>query len=369
MDKMVKESLFQGIYKGKKVFLTGHTGFKGTWLAYWLTQMGAIVKGYALTPNTVPSHWELLNLDIESVYADIRDRDTLERELVGFNPDIIFHMAAQPIVRLSYENPFETYETNVMGTMALFQASRKANNVRAIVNITTDKCYENKEWAWGYRENEPMGGYDPYSSSKGCVEIMTSSFRRSFFNVDDYGTKHHVLLASVRAGNVIGGGDWAQDRLIPDIMKATSKGESVHIRNPKATRPWQHVLEPLSGYLLLGQHLLEGKKEFADGWNFGPNDEGTITVKEVSDRIRDSWEDVSTTFGKVDESLHEANLLKLDCSKAKHYLEWKPVWNNEVFEKTASWYKAYYTKGNLLTKEQLDSYIKKAMDINIVWTK
>ena len=369
MAKMVMQNLFGGIYRGKRIFLTGHTGFKGTWMAFWLTKMGAVVKGYALAPNTKPSHWELLQMDIESVYADIRDKKCLEDELVKFKPDMVIHMAAQPLVRLSYTNPYETYETNVMGTMSLFEACRKSKSVRAIVNITTDKVYENKEWVWGYRENEPIGGYDPYSSSKGCVEIMTSSYRRSFFNIEDYGKKHNVLLASVRAGNVIGGGDWAEDRLIPDLMKATNKRETVYIRNPNATRPWQHVLEPLSGYLLLGQRLLEGQKVFAQAWNFGPNDEGTLTVEEVSKQIRTCWDDVRITFGNTKENLHEAGLLKLDCSKANYHLNWYPVWNSEVFDKTTEWYKTYYTMGDLLTEEQLKEYVLKAINDGIIWTK
>jgi len=365
MDKMV--NLFNGIYKGKRVFLTGHTGFKGSWMALWLTKMGAIVKGYSLAPNTKPSHWELLNLDIQSVYADLRDRERLEKELLDFNPDMVIHMAAQPLVLLSYKNPFETYEVNVMGTLGLFEACRKAPNLKAIINITTDKCYENKEWVWPYRENEPMGGYDPYSSSKGCVEIMTSSYRRSFFNIDEYGKKHHVLLSTVRAGNVIGGGDWAKDRLVPDIMKAAAKSASVHIRNPKAVRPWQHVLEPLSGYLLLGQKLMEGNKEYADAWNFGPDDAGTVRVKEVAEHMQKVWGKIHITFGKPDNSLHEANLLKLDCSKARTLLKWEPVWNNKGFEKTAIWYKSYYIENKTTTTEQLFEYVEDAYKSNAFW--
>ncbi|NCD42171.1 MAG: CDP-glucose 4,6-dehydratase [Bacteroidia bacterium] len=368
MDKMVKNALFNSIFSGKKVFLTGHTGFKGSWLALWLTQMGAIVKGYSLAPNTSPSHWELLNLDIESIYADIRDRKTLEKELLSFQPDIVFHLAAQPLVRASYANPFETYETNVIGTMALYEACRKTDSIKAIISISTDKCYENKEWLWGYRENDILGGYDPYSSSKACAELMTSSYRRSFFNINEYGKTHNVLLATVRAGNVIGGGDWAPDRLIPDIMKAAAIGKSVHIRNPKATRPWQHVLEPLSGYLLLGQHLLNGEKSFADAWNFGPDYKSNQSVKDVSFYLKKEWDNIITEFNIGISEFHEATLLMLDCTKAKELLKWNPVWNNQVFSKTAEWYKEYYTNSKLLSLEQLDEYITDAKKCNSIWS-
>ena len=361
------KNLFNNIYCGKRVFITGHTGFKGSWLALWLTKMGATVKGYSLAPSTQPSHWELLNLDIDSVYADIRDKKKLEKELCDFKPHIVFHLAAQPLVRLSYENPYETYETNVMGTMALLEACRKSTNLQAIVIITTDKCYENKEWVWGYRENEPMGGYDPYSSSKACVELLTSSYRRSFFNIEDFGTKHSILLSSVRAGNVIGGGDWANDRLIPDIMKATSKRETVVIRNPHATRPWQHVLEPLSGYLLLGHKLLEGEKLFADAWNFGPTDSGNIAVGDVITEMQKYWSEIKVQYDSTEE-LHEAKLLKLDSSKSRIYLKWKPVWDNAVFEKTVIWYKELFENNNLNTEQQLNDFVNEAINKKCIWT-
>jgi CDP-glucose 4,6-dehydratase len=369
MDKMVKLKLFNGIYEGTRVFLTGHTGFKGSWLAFWLMKMGAIVKGYALAPITYPSHWQLLNLDMESKYWDIRDREKLEKELISFKPDIVIHMAAQPLVRLSYLDPFETYETNVIGTLALFEACRKSEGLRAIVNITTDKCYENREWVWGYRENDPMGGFDPYSSSKGCVEIMTSAYRRSFFNIGEYGQKHNVLMASVRAGNVIGGGDWAADRLVPDIMKATHKNESVEIRNPNATRPWQHVLEPLSGYLLLGQRLLEGVKEFADGWNFGPGDKGALTVAQVTEYLSQNWRKIKISLAKQNPTLHEAGLLRLDCTKAHAYLKWFDVWNSEqTFRYTTEWYKEFYENNAVITDFQLDHYVNDAVSMKYIWT-
>ena len=364
------DKLFGGIYKRKRVFLTGHSGFKGSWMAFWLKELGAIVKGYSLPPNTSPSHWDLLNLDIESVYGDIRDKKRLFSEVNSFKPDIVIHMAAQPLVRLSYENPYETYETNVLGTMALFEACRKTNSIKAIVNITTDKCYENKEWIWGYRENEPMGGYDPYSSSKGCIELMTSSYRRSFYNIDDFGKHHNTLLASVRAGNVIGGGDWANDRLVPDIMKAASKNETVHIRNRYATRPWQHVLEPLTGYLLLGKKLLEGEVFFADGWNFGPDEQKNLTVGDVVNCLKDSWQNIDISYGVDKEGPHEAGLLKLDCTKAHTYLKWFNVWDNhETFSYTTEWYKKFYTEGIINTAPDLQDFIEAAVKSNQIWTR
>ncbi len=362
------QSLFSGIYKDKTVLVTGHTGFKGSWLCFWLSQMGAKVVGYSLEAPTNPNHIELLNLDIVSIIGDIRDLDKLNQVFNEYKPDIVFHLAAQPLVRLSYENPIETYETNVMGTLKVFEACR-ANNVKAIVNITSDKAYENKEWIWGYRENDPMGGYDPYSSSKGCADILASSYRNSFFNIKDYKKTHNTLIATCRAGNVIGGGDWAKDRLITDIMISVSLGKKVNIRNPKATRPWEHVLEPLSGYLHIGQKLLEEKVEFAEAWNFGPSDEGSITVEEVVQNVKKHWDKIDYEINQDPNQLHEANLLKLDCSKAHILLKWKDVWDSETtFEKTVKWYKAYYEEDkNILTQDDLESYIADAKAKNIEW--
>ncbi len=364
------QNLFSSVYAGKKVLLTGHTGFKGSWLALWLTQMGAKVIGYSLEVPSKPNHIELLDLDIVSITGDIRDTAKLNGIFEKYQPDIVFHLAAQALVRLSYDEPVETYETNVMGTLKVLEACRKCTSVKAIVNITSDKAYENKEWIWGYRENDPMGGFDPYSSSKGCAELLASSYRNSYFNLDDYGTKHNTLLASCRAGNVIGGGDWAQDRLITDIMVAVSKGEKVKIRNPHATRPWQHVLEPLSGYLHIGQKLLEGKKDFAEGWNFGPSDEGSISVEEAVKYIQKHWDKIDYELNLSDDHPHEANLLKLDCSKAHIRLKWKDVWDSQMtFEKMTSWYKSYYEESKVLTQNDLDSYIKDAKAKKIEWCK
>ncbi len=361
-------SLFSAIYKNKTVLVTGHTGFKGSWLVYWLSQMGAKVIGYSLEAPTNPNHIELLKLDIISIIGDIRDLEKLNQTFETYKPDIVFHLAAQPLVRLSYENPIETYETNVIGTLKVFEACR-ANNVKVIVNITSDKAYENREWIWGYREIDPMGGYDPYSSSKGCADILASSYRNSFFNIKDYKKTHNTLIATCRAGNVIGGGDWAKDRLITDIMISVSLGKKVNIRNPKATRPWEHVLEPLSGYLHIGQKLLEEKVEFAEAWNFGPSNEGSITVEEVVKNVKKHWDKIDYEINQDPNQLHEANLLKLDCSKAHILLKWKDVWDSETtFEKTVKWYKAYYENNKeVLTQNDLESYITDAKEKNIEW--
>lgn len=364
------QNLFSGIYKDKTVLVTGHTGFKGSWLVYWLKQMGANVIGYSLESPTTPNHISLLDLDIVSVIGDIRDLERLNQTFEEYKPDIVFHLAAQPLVRLSYEDPINTYETNVMGTLKVFEVCRKAN-VKAIVNITSDKAYENKEWIWGYRENDPMGGYDPYSSSKGCADLLANSYRNSYFNPKEYKKTHNTLLSSCRAGNVIGGGDWAKDRLITDIMLSVSQGKKVNIRNPHATRPWQHVLEPLSGYLHVGQKLLEEKVEFGEAWNFGPSDEGSITVEEVVNHVKKHWDTIDYEINKDPNQLHEANLLKLDCSKAHILLKWKDVWNSEItFEKTVKWYKSFYEEdANTLTKENLESYVNDAKIKNLEWTK
>ncbi|CAM3610097.1 CDP-glucose 4,6-dehydratase [Arcobacter aquimarinus] len=362
------ENLFSGIYKNQTVLVTGHTGFKGSWLVYWLNQMGAKVVGYSLEAPTNPNHIELLNLDIISIIGDIRDLDKLNQTFEEYKPDIVFHLAAQPLVRLSYENPIETYEINVIGTLKVFEAC-KYNNVKAIVNITSDKAYENKEWIWGYRENDPMGGYDPYSSSKGCADILASSYRNSYFNIKEYKKTHNTLLSTCRAGNVIGGGDWAKNRLITDIMVSVSQGKKVSIRNPKATRPWEHVLEPLSGYLAIGQKLLEEKIQFSEAWNFGSSDEGSITVEEVVQNVKKYWNKIDYEINQDSTQFHEANLLKLDCSKAHILLKWKNVWDSQTtFKKTVNWYKAYYENNKkILTKSDLESYIADAKSKNIEW--
>jgi CDP-glucose 4,6-dehydratase len=354
-------NLFKGVYKGRNVLITGHTGFKGSWLTLWLQELGANVIGLALKPPTKPSHFELLNLDIKSIMGDIRDQKALIKTFHKYNPEIVFHMAAQPIVRYSYDNPTETFETNVMGTVNVLEASRKTASVKAIVNVTSDKVYENKEWEWGYRENDTIGGYDPYSCSKGCSELVTSSYRNSFF-------KNKALIASARAGNVIGGGDWAVDRLIPDIMRAVSKGKQVLIRNSQAIRPWQHVLESLSGYLLLGQRLLDGKREFAQAWNFGQNYSDSWKVEEIVKGAKAFWPEIKYTMHHAHKTPHEAGLLKLDCSKAYERLLWVPLWTTEKsLKKTINWYKEFYKNANVMSNRDLDEYIADAKIKKAVW--
>lgn len=362
------ERLFNGIYKGKKVLLTGHTGFKGSWLALWLTRLGAEVVGYSKDVPTTPNHFSLLNLPIVSIVADILDAQKLQSVLVEYRPEIVFHLAAQAIVRESYSRPVETFQTNVLGTINVLEACRQSSSVRAIVNVTSDKCYQNKETNQAYKENDPLGGHDPYSASKGCAELAANSYRNSFFSPSSYGVNHNILLADVRAGNVVGGGDWAKDRLIPDLAVAASRGETVSIRNPHAVRPWQHVLEPVSGYLLLGSKLLAGKSELADNWNFGPDVASVLTVEQVIASTQQHWDKIHHISAVDENGLHEANLLMLDSTKAKQELNWGPVWNSETtFAKTVQWYKAYYGDGRLLSDEDLAAYIVSAEQLNMPW--
>lgn len=353
--------LYGGVYAGRRVLVTGHTGFKGSWLSLWLSEMGAKVAGFSLSAPTDPSHWKLLGLSIEETLGDIRDAEAIAKAVADFKPEIVFHLAAQPLVRESYRIPAETYATNVVGSVNVYEACRKAGCVRAIVSITTDKVYKNREWEWGYRENDPFGGYDPYSASKACAEIATESYRDSFWPVDLHGSKHDTLLATTRAGNVVGGGDWAADRLIPDLMRAAASGTSASIRNPGSTRPWQHVLEPLCGYLLLGRKLLEGKSEFAQGWNFGPDADGVVPVSTVVERMEKAWSAVHVEFKPDPNAPHEARLLKLDCSKAKERLGWKPVWNGlDTVTVTASWYRAWTERGALESRSDIERYVRDA---------
>lgn len=362
--------LFNNIYKGKKVLITGHTGFKGSWLALWLSKLGAEVVGYSIDIPTKPNHFELLNLNIESVTGDVLDKKKLFETIEKHKPEIVFHMAAQSLVKESYEYPVETIETNIIGTANLLESCRQAKCVKAIVNITSDKCYKNQEWEWGYRESDHLGGSDPYSASKGCAELVANAYRESFFNPNNYNKDHSTLLASVRAGNVIGGGDWAKDRLIPDIMRATAKGEEVLIRMPGAIRPWQHVLEPLSGYLQLGWRLLEGKKEFADDWNFGPSEESSLSVKLVSLYAQNYWSEINFTIKEGSNDAHETNLLRLDSAKAHQKLNWKNVWNDyKAIEQTIRWYSDYYKNNTITSENDLNNYIKDAQELSLVWAK
>lgn len=342
-------------WTGKTVFLTGHTGFKGGWLAHWLYELGASVHGYSLEPPTQPNFFtetHLRNRLVSSIIGDIRDLAALTKALNKAKPDIIIHMAAQPLVRESYNTPVETFAANVMGTVNVLEAARRVGTAKAIVNITTDKCYENKEWLWSYRENDRLGGHDPYSASKACAEIAAAAYRDSFL------ADANIHLASVRAGNVLGGGDWATDRLIPDFLRALDAGETLQIRSPNAVRPWQHVLEPLSGYLLLAEKLYTEGRAFAEAWNFGPNDDDAKPVSWIVDQLcaripGAKWQTENA------QQPHEAGLLKLDSSKAKTKLGWMPRWNLETaLNKTIAWHQAWRTKENMvaITSAQIQAY-------------
>lgn len=330
-------------WKGRRVFLTGHTGFKGGWLSLWLQQLGCNVSGFSLPAPTQPSLFEVARVaeGMNSSIGDVRDADALRHAMDKAQPEIVFHLAAQPLVRYSYDYPVETYATNVMGTVHFLEAVRTTPSVKAAMNITSDKCYENREWVWGYRESDAMGGYDPYSSSKGCAELVTAAYRNSYFNPAQY-AEHGVALASARAGNVIGGGDWALDRLIPDMLRAIERGEAVRIRNPHATRPWQHVLEPLAGYLQLAEKLYQEGSRFAEGWNFGPRDEDTRTVAWIIERLTQTWGEGASWQVDGTPQPHEAHTLKLDCSKAHAQLAWHPRWDIGIaLEKIVEWHKAH----------------------------
>jgi CDP-glucose 4,6-dehydratase len=360
MEELV--SMFNGVYKGQNILVTGHTGFKGSWLSLWLTTLGAKVVGLSLSPDSTPNHWDLLGLDVRSHLLDIRDENVLRNKIAEINPDMIFHLAAQPLVRRSYKDPLETWSTNVMGTANVLNAARDLKNLKAVVVVTTDKCYENKEWVWGYREIDPLGGYDPYSASKGGSELVTASFRNSFFNLPT-----SALIASARAGNVIGGGDWSEDRLIPDLIRSIDSSTPLHIRSPDATRPWQHVLDCLSGYITLGQQLLQGNQSFADAWNFGPEMDSNRRVLEVLQAIKNcipgfQW---SQSEGL---QLHEAQLLHLDSSRARKDLSWKPVWSfEEGVEATVSWYKAWLDGKEVISESQLKTYCDLAHERGLRW--
>ena len=341
----IKGKVNASFWKDKKVFLTGHTGFKGSWLSLWLQSMGAVVKGYSLAPPTDPSLFLVADVarNMESEIGDIRDLAQLKGSMLAFDPAILIHMAAQPLVRRSYLEPVDTYTTNVIGTVNVLEAARACPNLKAIVSVTTDKCYENKEWAWGYRENEPMGGHDPYSSSKGCAELVTAAYRNSFFN-----SKDMAALATARAGNVIGGGDWADDRLLPDILKAFENSKSVTVRNPLSTRPWQHVLEPLSGYLVLAEHLYNHGQEYAQPWNFGPKEEDCKPVNWILDKMVATWGEGARWELDKNNNPHEAGFLKLDCSKAASRLNWQPKWNLEyTLNLIVNWHKHWSNSENM----------------------
>lgn len=349
-------------YKNKNVLITGHTGFKGSWLAIWLKKLGANVMGYALDPISSKSNFVLsgISTDIVDIRGDIRDSKHLNEVFKAFKPEIVFHLAAQPIVRYSYENPKDTYEVNFMGTVNVLEAVRSTNETKAIVIITSDKCYENNEWLYSYREIDPMGGYDPYSCSKGCVELLVSSYRNSFFNTAKY-KDHGKIIVTVRAGNVIGGGDWAKDRIIPDCIRALEKDEEIFLRNPGAVRPWQHVLEPLCGYLILGSKILKKDVEFSGSWNFGPDAQNVITVQEVVRKLVKEWGNGRwKSLSPKGDSFHEASLLSLDISKARFSLNWNPKWSiDETIEKTAEWYKKYKDEKVMdICEAQINAYCR-----------
>jgi CDP-glucose 4,6-dehydratase len=359
---VIMEQLFDGVYKNRKVLITGHTGFKGSWLCLLLNNLGADVYGYAQPPSTRPSLFDeaQINEIVTSYIGDIRDFEKLKGVLQEVQPEIIIHMAAQALVMESYKNPRETSEVNVMGTVNLFDAVRNTKSVKSVVNVTTDKCYDNKEWYWGYRETEPMGGYDPYSNSKGCSELVTSAYRNSYFNPANY-TEHGVAVASARAGNVIGGGDWADDRLIPDFIRAITRGKEVKIRSPFAIRPWQHVLEPLSGYLSLAAKLFSEGTKYAESWNFGPDDRDAKDVEWITKKICNLWGEGASFSIDTNPQPHEANYLKLDCSKAKSELEWHPKWNIETTLKSiVAWNKGFIKGENMriLTEKQIEKYFE-----------
>ena len=347
-------------WAGKKVFITGHTGFKGGWLSLWLQHLGSEVTGYALQPPTTPNLFEAARVAerMTSTIGDIRNASGLAQAMREAGPEIVIHMAAQPLVRRSYADPVETYSTTIMGTVHMLEAVRQTPSVRAVVNVTTDKCYENREWIWGYRENEPMGGFDPYSSSKGCAELVTSAYRNSFFSQPTQ-DGHRVSLASARAGNVIGGGDWAADRLIPDILHAINDGRPVLIRNPHATRPWQHVLEPLSGYLRLAEALYTQGSAFAEAFNFGPAEEDAKPVQWIVERFTRYWGNDASWRLDAGEHPHEANYLKLDCSKARAMLGWRPRWNlDQTLQAICTWHKAHQNQQDMrsLCLQQISDY-------------
>ena len=347
-------------WQGKKVLITGHTGFKGSWLCLWLQHLGAELIGYSLLPPTKPSLFEVAQVEklMTSIIGDVRDRQHLSTVIAQFQPEIVLHLAAQPLVRESYKAPVDTYATNVMGTVNLLESVREVGGVKVLINVTSDKCYENREWIWGYRENEPLGGYDPYSSSKACAELVTAAYRNSFFHPEKY-SEHGLAIATARAGNVIGGGDWASDRLVPDIINSLMTGQPLLIRNPYATRPWQHVLEPLNGYLTLAEHLFQQGSAYSEAWNFGPNESDIKPVHWIVEQLLSLWGgDVSWTKDAAIQN-HEANYLALDCAKARSRLKWQPKLDLlTALAWIVDWTKAFQSGQNMrqITEDQIRQF-------------
>lgn len=368
MEGVELKDCFAGAYAGRRVLVTGHTGFKGSWLVLWLRALGAEVSGLALAPDTEPSHHAILGLGIDETLIDLRDAAEVAAAVERGRPDIVFHLAAQPLVRRSFRDPVATVATNVLGLVHLLEAIRACPSVRAVVNVTTDKCYEIDGRAAGYTEGDRLGGYDPYSASKACAEIISLSWRRSFFGSGNQQPRRvPVLLATARAGNVIGGGDWAEDRLVPDLVRNAVTGRPTPVRSPGAIRPWQHVLEPLSGYLLLGQRLLEGDVQCADAWNFGPAAEGHLSVRAVVDEFAMRWPDVRMQDDKGEHPRETAEL-RLNWDKARRALGWQPVWDAaQMLQRTADWYRSFYSGGQVLSRIQLQAYVEDACRARTVW--
>jgi CDP-glucose 4,6-dehydratase len=358
--------LFGGVYANRRVLVTGHTGFKGSWLVLWLQALGAEVAGLALNPDTDPSHWHLLNLKLEhDTRIDLRNTASVLRAVTDFQPDMVFHLAAQPLVRRGYREPVFTFDTNVGGVVNLLEAVRACPSVRVLVNTTTDKVYEVHASSDAYREDDPLGGHDPYSASKACAELVSACYRRSFFDTED-SRGRVVRLATARAGNVVGGGDWAEDRLVPDMVRAINTGKPLRLRNPLATRPWQHVLEPLSGYLRLGQALLAGEAT-GEAWNFGPAADATLAVGDVVARLQREWPQLKVEHDRSHQP-HETTLLALDCSKAARILNWHPVWSAETtLQRTAGWYRAFLRDGSICSRDDLAAYVGDARKSGLGW--
>lgn len=358
--------LFGGCYAGRRVLVTGHTGFKGSWLALWLQALGAEVGGLALDPDTEPSHWNLLGLQLaQDARVDLRDAQGVHAAVAAFQPDVVFHLAAQALVRRGYREPVATFASNVSGLVHMLEAVRACPSVRVVVNATTDKVYATHATPAGYREHDPLGGHDPYSTSKACAELVSSCYRQSYFDHDD-GRGHAVQLATARAGNVIGGGDWAEDRLVPDLVRAAVNGQPLQVRNPLATRPWQHVLEPLSGYLRIAQVLLAGDV-VGDAWNLGPAADATLTVGDVVARLQREWPRLQVEHDRGPHP-HEAPQLTLDCSKAVRELAWRPVWNPDAtLQHTARWYHAYLTDRSVRSRDDLAAYVTEARGAGLEW--